>query len=56
MAVIGGFAVFLVVGAWAIASPRFVVMWAMPLAPVLGFGWALVSLAVIPGGHGYCET
>ena len=55
-ALIGGFAVFAAVGTWALTSPRFVLMWAMPLAPALGFAWSLLSLAVIPGGHGYCET
>lgn len=53
---VGGLVVFLSVGSWAIASRRFVLMWGLPLAPVLGFGWVLLSLAVLPGGHGYCET
>ena len=56
VAAVGGLLVFLAVGSWALASRRFVLMWALPLAPVLGIGWALLSLAVLPGGHGYCET
>lgn len=53
---IGGFAIFTAVGAWSLTSGRFVLLWAMPLAPALGFAWALLSLAVLPSGHGYCET
>jgi len=56
VATVGGVLVFLAVGSWALASRQFVVMWGLPLAPVLGVAWSLVSLAVIPGGHGYCET
>lgn len=56
VALIGGFAIFTAVGAWSLTSGRFVLMWAMPLAPVFGFAWALLSLALLPGGHGYCET
>jgi hypothetical protein len=56
VAVVGGLLVFLTVGSWALASKQFVLMWALPLAPVLGLAWSLLSLAVIPGGHGYCET
>jgi hypothetical protein len=52
----GGIAVFTAVGALGLASRRFVLMWAMPLAPALGFAWAVLSFAVLPGGHGYCET
>lgn len=55
-AVVGGLLVFLAVGSWALASRRFMLMWTLPLAPVLGLAWSLLSLAVIPGGHGYCET
>jgi len=53
---VGGLLLFLAIGSWALASPRFVLVWVLPLAPVLGFAWTLLSLAVIPGGHGYCET
>jgi hypothetical protein len=56
VAAVGGLVVFLSAGSWALASRRFVLMWGLPLAPVLGFGWLLLSLAVLPGGHGYCET
>jgi hypothetical protein len=56
VAVVGGLLVFLTVGSWALASKQFVLKWALPLAPVLGLAWSLLSLAVIPGGHGYCET
>jgi hypothetical protein len=56
VAFVGGIAVFTAVGAWGLASRRFLLMWAMPLAPVCAFAWALLSLALLPGGHGYCET
>jgi hypothetical protein len=56
VAVTGGLLVFVTVGSRALASGRFVLMWALPLAPVLGLAWMLLSLAAIPGGHGYCET
>jgi hypothetical protein len=53
---VGGLVVFLSVGSWALTSRRFAIMWALPLAPVLAIGWTVLSLAVLPGGHGYCET
>ena len=56
VAFVGGVAVFTAVGTWGLASRRFLLMWAMPFAPALAFAWGLLSLAVLPGGHGYCET
>jgi hypothetical protein len=57
VAVIGGLLVFVTVGCGrALTSRRFVLMGALPLAPVLGLAWMLFTLAVIPGRHGYCET
>jgi hypothetical protein len=30
--------------------------WGWPLAVLLGYGGALVTLALLPAGHGFCET
>jgi hypothetical protein len=56
VAAVGGLVIFLAAGSWALASRRPALIWALPLAPVLGVAWSLLSLALIPGGHGYCET
>lgn len=57
IAYIGAVAVYGAVGGWSLAGsggPRFFL--GPSAGAALGIAWALVALAVIPGGHGYCET
>jgi hypothetical protein len=54
---IGGLGVYAAGSAWALTRSRsLTAVWGMPVAVLLGVTSALVALAVIPGGHGYCET
>jgi branched-subunit amino acid transport protein len=57
IAYIGAVAVYAVVGGWALTGtggPRFFL--GPSAGAALGIAWALVALALFPGGHGYCET
>jgi hypothetical protein len=40
---------------WAFRA-RWRPAWGWPLAVLLGYGAALVTLALLPAGHGFCET
>jgi hypothetical protein len=48
-------AVYLVVGAWGFRRPVRV-LWGWPVAVLAAFAAALIVQAVVPGGHGFCET
>jgi hypothetical protein len=53
----GAVVVYAVVAGWSLAGsggPRFFL--GPSAGAALAIAWALASLAVIPGGHGYCET
>ena len=48
-------AVYLGGAYWAFRA-RWRPAWGWPLAVLLGYGAALVTLALLPSGHGFCET
>lgn len=57
IAFVGAVVVYAAVAGWALAGtggPRF--FFGPSAGAALGIAWSLVVLALIPGGHGYCET
>jgi hypothetical protein len=57
VAYIGALVAYALVGGWALTAPGGPRFFLGPSAgAALGIAWALISLAVLPGGHGYCET
>jgi hypothetical protein len=56
VAYIGAVVVYAIIGSWALTGTGARFFAGPSLGAVLGIAWALVALAVLPGGHGYCET
>ncbi len=53
----GAVVVYAAVAGWSVAGPSVPRFFLGPSAgAALGVAWALVALAILPGGHGYCET
>jgi hypothetical protein len=50
---IGGGAIYLIGGAWALQRPRRGV-WALPLAAIVAGGWIAAIAHLVPGGAGAC--
>jgi hypothetical protein len=56
LAYIGAVVVYAIVGSWSLTGSGLRAVLGPSVGVVLGIAWALVTLAVVPGGHGYCET
>jgi hypothetical protein len=50
---IGGGAIYLLVGAWALQRPLRG-LWALPLAAIVAGGWMAGTAHLVPGGAGAC--
>jgi hypothetical protein len=46
---------YLIVGAWAFRRPVRV-LWGWPIAVLAALAAAVIVQAIVPGGHGFCET
>jgi hypothetical protein len=48
-------AAYVVVGGWAFQRP-YRPLWGWPLAALVGLAAGVAVQAIVPGGHGFCET